>query len=68
MRFIELFSGLQVPINNEEGLLLRKIHEETSISKKSLNEREQEVARLLTSRGLLKRFKLDNELHFKVNF
>ncbi|NJO62653.1 MAG: hypothetical protein HC836_31815 [Richelia sp. RM2_1_2] len=68
MRFIELYSGLQTPVNNEEYLLLQKIQEEMSVAKSILNEREQEVARLLTSRGLLKRFKLDNTLHFKVNF
>ena len=67
MRFIEVIGGPQQQINNEETCLVKRIQQENPMPKKSLSEREQEVARLLTTRGILKRFKIDDELHYKLN-
>lgn len=67
MRFIEILDGPQQQINNEECVVVDKIREGFPMPKKSLDEREQEVARALTTRGVLKRFKIDNEIHYKLN-
>jgi hypothetical protein len=67
MRFIEILGGLQAPVSNEEDALVSKIIQEQSMPKQNLDEREQEVARKLTSRGILKRIKIDGATHYKVN-
>ena len=67
MRFIEITDGLLTQVNNEESLLVERIRQESTMPKASLTEREQEVARTLTTRGVLTRFKIDDELHFKLS-
>lgn len=67
MRFIEVLGSPQQQITNEENIVVERVRQESPMPKSSLNEREQEVARLLTTRGILTRFKIDDELHFKVN-
>lgn len=67
MRFVEIVNGFLTPVNNEENVLLDHIQSNSPVSKESLNEREQELARNLTSRGVLIRFKIDDKLHFKLN-
>jgi hypothetical protein len=67
MRFIEILGGLQAPITNEEDTLVNKIIQERSMPKKKLDEREQEIARKLTSRGILKRVKIEGDTFYKIN-
>lgn len=68
MRFREIQGGLQVPVSNEEQELVDLIEEEGGIIlKKKLNIRHKELARKLTSRGVLKRVKREDKLYYKLN-
>ncbi len=68
MRYIELLTGYQVPITNEEDLLLKQFQSDSPIPKESFNEREELLIRSLTSRGLLERLKIDDRLHYKLKY
>jgi len=54
MRFEEFRDGV-LPISNEENRLINKIKEHKRLSPKDMNQREQEVARKLVSRGPLRK-------------
>lgn len=67
MRFFEITSGVRLPVSLEEQEILDRIGEGDCM-KSELNEREQEVARLMVSRGLLKRItNSDKKIRFKKN-
>lgn len=67
MKFIEIINGPQQQVNNEEYVVIEKIRESSPCKKGSLSEREQTIARTLTSRGVLKRVKIDSEIYYKLN-
>lgn len=68
MRFVEITDGFySVPISEEEEILLSKMNEEQRIPKKKLDEREQEIARRLTTRGVLNRIKEEDTLYYTLN-
>jgi len=68
MRFIELVDGFfQLPITEEEDNLVAKFGDDSIILKDNLNEREREIARLLTSKGIFSRIKKENKLYYKLN-
>jgi hypothetical protein len=54
MRFYEISSGVRIPVSEEEQAILDMITND-HISKAALDERQQEVARLMVTRGLLVR-------------
>ncbi len=53
MRFYEISSGFRVPISEEEQEIINLAADEGKIAKSSLDERQQEVARMMVTRGLL---------------
>ena len=67
MRFYEISSGLRIPVSEEEQTLLDAAIEHGTLDKSSLDERQQEVARLMVSRGLFMRERKDNEICFRPN-
>jgi DNA-binding NarL/FixJ family response regulator len=67
MRFYEISSGMRMPVNEEEQALLDRAAEKHSIHRSQLSEREQEVARLMVSRGLLNRGKDDEGIYYTPN-
>ena len=56
MRWHEIESGLRLPVSSEEQDLLSRA-KSASINHADLDERDQELARLMVSRGLLHRRK-----------
>jgi hypothetical protein len=67
MRYIELLSGVRMPISEEEQALIDLILEsEGEISHSKLDERQQELARLMVSRGSIEQRIVEKELFFKV--
>lgn len=67
MRFREIRGGLRIAISNEENELLEHIGKSVSVLRKDLNERQQEVARKLVSRGALDRIRDDQDrVHYIV--
>lgn len=50
MKIYELISGIQISLSEEENSLINKINEN-----EGLDEREEHLAFLLTSRGILER-------------
>lgn len=52
MRFHEISSGMPLPVFSEEQELLDRMGDK-GLAKTDLDERDQEVARLMVSRGLL---------------
>lgn len=67
MRYREIAGGIRVYVSQEEDTLVQKILEAGTAQKKSLDEREQEVARKLVSRGILNRVKANDEIAYVVN-
>ncbi len=65
MRIHELLSGIHIHLNLEESALLDKIKQHPSVPKNKLTEREMEVARFMTSKGILDRIKIDGTIHYK---
>lgn len=65
MRYFEITSGVRIPVSGEEQELIDKIGD--SMPKADLNEREQELARLMVSRGLLIRSRRDGNIYFTKN-
>lgn len=67
MRYHEISSGFNVPVSSEEQSIIDSIEKGQS-EKSGYSEREQEVARLMVSRGLLTRTKnKDGATAFKVS-
>jgi len=68
MRFYEIKSGIQIPLSNEELILVDYLEENPSLSSDELDERGLELARLLVSRGVLNRIEIDdNKVEFTLN-
>jgi hypothetical protein len=65
MKFSEFRPGIQTYITNEEQDLFRKIRNEGKVSKRSLTEREQEIANKLVVRNLLVRKRVNDSIIFK---
>ena len=65
MRFFEISSGFRVPVDQEEQSILDKAGEDLFDS--TLDEREQEVARKMVSRGLLTRHKGKKGTFYRAN-
>lgn len=63
MRYHEIASGMPVPLFSEEQELLDRIGDK-GIANDALDERDQEVARQMVSRGLLDRFRPDGKAEF----
>jgi hypothetical protein len=55
MKIVELITGIQVPITNEERDLLAVFDFHDSIEKTKLDEREQHVANQLVNKDILVR-------------
>lgn len=55
MKIVELLNKVHVPINNEQADLLGRFDHEPTVSKNSLNEREQVIANQLTAQDILLR-------------
>jgi hypothetical protein len=68
MRYFEIAGGLRMPVNEEEQEVLTLIQEsEHSIDDSNLDERQQEVARKMVSRGLLNRLQKDGKIYYEPN-
>ena len=64
MRFIEILGGFNTPISNEENRLIEKIRKS---AKSKLDEREQELARLLVGRGIIVQHVDGESIKYTVN-
>ncbi len=64
MRYYEI-NKINIPASNEESKLIEKIKKEKFIFNNSLDYREKELARLLTSKGLLTRIFNNHKMAFK---
>ena len=69
MRFREIRGGIQLPVSGEEQDLIDLIESQEGnfIKRKELDERQQEVARKMVSRGLLERTQRDGSLYYVVS-
>jgi hypothetical protein len=67
MKIIEVIGGMRIPVYNFENALFEKIKEKNGLGKSQLSEREQEIARNMLSRGILKRAKRGDQIVYKVN-
>jgi hypothetical protein len=66
MRIIDLVSGIQVPITNEEADLLLRLHEDvTEIARRDLNEREIMVANSMVNKDVLSRTNKDGRIVYR---
>ena len=69
MRFMEIRGGIQIPVSIEEQGLVDLIEskEEKVITLDEMDERQQELARKLVSRGVLDRTTNEGTLYFMVS-
>ena len=66
MRYHEIASGLRLAVSCEEQELLDKADGEP-FDKDTLDEREQELARLMVSRGVLDQYPHDGHVYYHVS-
>ena len=64
MRYYEIYGQLPTYISMEEEEFIKKL-EGTVISEDDLDERDQEVARKLTSRGVIDRFYVEDTAKYR---
>ena len=65
MKIIELTSGYQLPITNEESDLLGQFSGNTEVQKKSLSEREVILANQLVNKDVLIRKNQDGDITYR---
>lgn len=66
MRYHEIASGLRVPLSGEEQDLIGHANHGV-IARDDLDERDQELARLLVSRGVLDQVKHKDQVFYHVS-
>lgn len=66
MKIVDILGGMKVPISEEEYLVLEQIRRE-KIYKKNLEERTQELATRLVTRGVLVRHKDKKGIYYSYN-
>jgi hypothetical protein len=66
MRYFEIQGGFRMPIDREEFDLLEAA-DATELADESLDERAQEVARKMVSKGLFNRLQRDGKLYYTPN-
>lgn len=66
MRYYEIASGYRIPVDNEEQDLLDAAGS-THLPEHDLDERQQQVASKMTSRGLLNRREDERGVYYTAN-
>ena len=67
MKVIEIMGGLRLPVFNQEMEIYHLIEEKKLVKRSQLNERQQELARTMVKRGILRQFTKDGKLCFVIN-
>ncbi len=65
MRWHEINGGVRVPLSLEEREIMARA-KEGRLARGELDEREQEVARRMVSRGVLRRLRVDGKAYFEA--
>ena len=65
MKIVELLTGINQPVSNEEYTLYRSFKNVESRHKKDLSERDQHVANQLVNKDLLVRINEDGTILYK---
>tara|TARA_B110001454_G_scaffold169382_1_gene159692 strand:- start:1136 stop:1375 length:240 start_codon:yes stop_codon:yes gene_type:complete len=65
--YIKIAPGVQVWISNEEQLFINKYKNYTSFRNSDLEITEMETAKILASKSIFVRKKLDNDVQYAVN-
>lgn len=66
MRYFEIVGGLRIPVLQGEGEILNRAEKE-KLAKKDLKPHEQELARRMTVRGVLRYADEEKQTHFIPN-
>lgn len=66
MRYFEIAGGIRLQVSLEEQSLV-DLAEKEILSDASLDERDQEMARSMVSRGIFNRLEKDGELYYQLN-
>jgi hypothetical protein len=66
MRYHEIASGLRIALSCEEQDLIDRAKGKP-LEKNALDEREQELARLMVSRGVLDQYRDDDQVFYHVS-
>jgi len=67
MRYFEILGGIRMEVDQEERDMLEAYNHVGMIPDEELNERGQEVARKMVSRGLLNRLSKDGKIYYEPN-
>lgn len=67
MRMHQVRGGMVIPVSNEEYHILSLIAERGSIDRSTLTERDKELARLMVSKGVLFRKKVNEKIVYVAN-
>jgi hypothetical protein len=68
VRYHEISAGFRLPVSGEEQAMLNKIGKKGLPIKDLIDEREQEVARVMMTRGLLDRKRdKDGQVFYHIN-
>lgn len=66
MRWTEVASGYRMPVSGEEQSIIDRAVSDEGVAQKDLDERDQEVARKMVSRGLLDQRKGTKGVHYRA--
>ena len=67
MKMIDILGGMRLAISEEEYLVIDQINQKEKVYKRSLEERDQQLAHNMVTRGVLNRFKDDKGIYYIVN-
>jgi len=67
MRFVEFDSGLRTYVNKEEQELIARVFDDGEVLKRDLTEREQVIANKLTTKDVLIRSKVNDQIQFTIS-
>jgi cytochrome c-type biogenesis protein CcmE len=68
MRYFEIAGGMNLMLSSEEDDIMGMFSNKSKVYKSSIkDERLEEVARNMVTRGILNRHKDDNGIYFEIN-
>lgn len=67
MKMIDILGGMRLAISEEEYLVVDRIKQKEKVYKRSLEERDQQLAHNMVNRGVLNRFKDDEGIYYIIN-
>ena len=67
MKMVDILGGIRLAISEEEYLILEQVKQKKKVYKRSLEERDQQLAHNMVNRGVLLRHKDTKGIYYSYN-